>query len=80
METIHNPEVCVEEDDHQSKERRCKKPKQVHCVLQTLPRKCTFDAHKPTKESGQNYNTTKGSVFAALPEQGLAADAETRCP
>jgi hypothetical protein len=48
-EMIHNPEVPVGEDDHQSKERRCKKQKQVHCELQTLPRKWAFDAHKPTK-------------------------------
>ena len=48
-EMIHNPDVPIEEDDHQTKERRCKKQKQVHCELQTLPRKCGFDDHKPTK-------------------------------
>jgi hypothetical protein len=48
-EMIHNPDVPVKEDDHQSKERRCKKQKQVHRESQTLPRKCTFDAHEPTK-------------------------------
>jgi hypothetical protein len=39
-EMIHNPDVPIEEDDHQSKERRCKKQKQVYYELQTLPRKC----------------------------------------
>jgi hypothetical protein len=37
-EMIHNPDVPVEEDDHQSKEKRCKKQKEVHRELQTLPR------------------------------------------
>jgi hypothetical protein len=51
----------VEEDDHQSKERRCKKQKQVHCELQTLPRKCAFDAHEPTKlvATKTEYNQRK---------------------
>ncbi len=48
-EMIHNPDVPIGAEDHQSKERSCKKQKQVHCELQTLPRKCAFDAHEPTK-------------------------------
>jgi hypothetical protein len=48
-EMIHNPDIPVEEDDHQTEERRCEKQKQVHCELQTLPRKCAFDVHEPTK-------------------------------
>ena len=48
-EMIHNPEVPESEDDHQSKERRCKKQKQGHCELKTIPRKCAFYAHEITK-------------------------------
>jgi hypothetical protein len=57
---IHNQEVPVEEDDHQSKER-CKKQKQALCELQTLPRKSAFDAQKPTKlvASKTEYNQSK---------------------
>ena len=36
MEMIHNPEVPVDEHDHESKERRCQKQKQIHCELQTF--------------------------------------------
>lgn len=60
-EMIHNPEVPEYEDDRQSKERRCKKQKQVHCELLTLPRKCAFDAHEPTKlvKRKTEYNQRK---------------------
>jgi hypothetical protein len=60
-EMIHNPDVPIGEEDHQSKERSCKKQKQVHCELQTLPRKCAFDAHEPTKlvATKTEYNQRK---------------------
>jgi hypothetical protein len=48
-EMIYNPESPEVEEDHQSKERSCKKQKQVHCELQTLSRFCAFDAHEKTK-------------------------------
>jgi hypothetical protein len=48
-ELIYNPEVPVEEKRRKSRERSCKKTKQHHCELTTLPKKCAFDAHEPTK-------------------------------
>jgi hypothetical protein len=62
IKMIHNLDAPIEEDDHQSKERRSKKQKQVHsCELQTLPRKCAFDAHGRTKlvAAKTEYNQRK---------------------
>jgi hypothetical protein len=60
-EMIHNRDVPEVEEDHQSKDRSCKKQKQVHCELQTLARNCAFHAREPTKivTTKSEYNQRK---------------------
>jgi hypothetical protein len=60
-EMIYNPEVPVEEEYHQAKERSCKKMKLGHCELMTLRKKCAFYGHEPTKcvTTTAQYNRRK---------------------
>jgi hypothetical protein len=49
-EMIYNPEVPVEAEDHQSKDRSWKNRGEMgHCELTTLQKYCAFDAREPTK-------------------------------
>jgi hypothetical protein len=60
-EMIYNPEVPIEAEDRQSKERSCKMQKMGHCELTTLQKYCAFDAHDPSKivTSTTEYNQRK---------------------